>query len=204
MDGADVAGSDDEDDGVQVRVDAKRFKILQAAYNAGRLKVHVDYRPHLRNHSPVYNPWEHLVPLLFLILVSLAILIFEGVLAGTIALVMTAAVYVALIRPFVADRVRTRATALCMYNRRNFNILWDMGGVAITMADRPDLGCTAPADWRIFVRDHVPDVEGRAEAALDGNNPLSPERAEKRRPKPAPAKNQPGAAPAPAPAPDRK
>lgn len=176
--GAIMAGDDD----VKVRLEEKRWTSLKAAFADGRVQVLVDYERHNSGRSPVYNPYEHVVPMLLLVMFSLTLLIFKGVIAGTSALLVAALVYVFAVRPWVAKRIQHRVREAAVDNLHDWNVMWKLGGIAISLAANPRVGCVAPdGDWKTFVRGYVPDPQPGDQVVAEQSNSLSPFDAQKPR-----------------------
>ena len=109
--------------------------------------------------SPVFDPWENTLALLSGFVMALFIMIGVSLIAGVIALVVAVVFYVALGRPYITEQVRRRTIDLILKSPKGLDIMWNYGGLAITRTDHPNIGAMAPeADWRVFIRRHLPDV----------------------------------------------
>jgi len=136
----------------QAAQDYKLHERLAEAYMADRIRIRIDFMRLNRTGSPVFNPWENVVPLLGLLLASLAVMPFNLV-AGTLALIGAMFVYAFLVRPWIANRVRTRTIESMLRNAHNWQLLWSYGGIVVTLADNPRIGVVSPAgNWRSFAR----------------------------------------------------
>ena len=114
--------------------------------------IHVDFNRLNRTGSPVFDPWENVLPLVVLLLISLAIIPFDLV-AGTVALVVAMFAYAFLVRPWVANRLRKRTIENMLRNAHNWQVLWSFGGVVVTLVENPRIGVVSPGgDWRAFAR----------------------------------------------------
>ncbi len=139
--------------------EAAMFDRLRGAYGRKIITVFTD--PYSLNTvgSPVFDPWENTLALLASVIVALFVMIGVGLLAGVIALVVGVIIYVAILRPMITERVRQRAINAMLRSPKALDVLWKFGGVAITRTDHNSIGAMAPdADWRLFVRRHLPDV----------------------------------------------
>lgn len=136
----------------QAAQDYRLHERLSEAYMADRIRIQVDFTRLNRTGSPVFDPWENVLPLLGLLLGSLAIMPFDLV-VGTIALVAVMFVYAFLVRPWIARRVRTRTIENMLRNAHNWQVIWSFGGVVVTLTRNPRIGVVAPAgNWRAFAR----------------------------------------------------
>jgi hypothetical protein len=51
----------------------------------------------------------------------------------------------------VGWRVHRRAITAALNSPQNFQILWNLGGIAIALKDWPEKSCVGPkGDWRVF------------------------------------------------------
>jgi hypothetical protein len=136
----------------QAAQDYKLHERLAEAYMADRIRIQIDFQRLNRTGSPVFNPWENVVPLLGLLLGSLAIMPFNLV-AGTIAMVGAMFFFAFLVRPWVARRLRERTIQAMLKNAHNWQLIWSYGGVVVVLRDNPRIGVVSPAgNWRTFAR----------------------------------------------------
>jgi len=132
--------------------DSRLHECLTEAYMADRIKINIDFNRLNRTGSPVFNPWENVIPLLVLILGSLAVMPFSLV-AGTLVLIGAMFAYAFLVRPWIAQRLRARTIENMLRNAHNWQVIWSLGGVVVTLASNPRIGVVAPAgNWRAFAR----------------------------------------------------
>lgn len=133
---------------------------LRAAHERNLITVYTDFQRLNAPDSPVFNPWEAVGPLLALLLFSLFILLTAGLIAGTVALVLSVMLFAVGIKPWMEHQLRHRAIVSLMRDPRTLTLLWAYGGVGISLADQPRTVCAAPdGNWRNFVRRHLPDTE---------------------------------------------
>lgn len=124
---------------------------LQEAYDEGRLIVHTDFMRLNRTDSPVFSPWMNTVPLLVMLSIALVVLLWVGLLAGTVALIFAVLLYVLAVRPWTAQTVHRRAVALMMRDTASWMRMWAHGGIILQLAADRRVGCIAPdGDWRAF------------------------------------------------------
>jgi hypothetical protein len=132
--------------------DYRLHERLIEAYMADRIRIQMDFNRLNRAGSPVFNPWDNVVPLVALILLSLAVMPFDLV-AGTLVLVGAMFVYAFLVRPWIAQRLRARTIENMLRNAHNWQVIWSVGGIVVTLTANPRVGVVAPAgDWRAFAR----------------------------------------------------
>ncbi|MCF8482981.1 MAG: hypothetical protein K9H25_21360 [Rhodospirillum sp.] len=138
---------------------------IRAAHETGQIHIYTNF-PHLnRGGSPVFSAGDNVAPLLFLILSSV-VLLFVHVILGLVGLVVSVIIYLMVIRPWIANRLRDRTVRKMMANLYNWRQLWAFGGIVITLADNPRVGCTAPdSDWRAMARKFTVDRDPNEQAA---------------------------------------
>jgi hypothetical protein len=136
-------------------------EILKQAHAAGRVVIFSDSRVLARPGSPLYNAIEVFVPPLVLMASSLTLLFAFGIIEWIVALLVVLA-YQFYGAPHVVNwRVHQRAVVAALKNPHNFQVLWDMGGIAIGLKDWPERSCAGPGgDWRAFCGEYltVPDA----------------------------------------------
>ena len=145
--------------------DRALYARLMESYEADRIGIFVDFDRLNHPKSPVWNPWENIAPLLIILASSLAVMFLikpltVGLLAGTGLMVLGVIFYLFLMRPWIAQRLYRRATAAATENLHNWNLLWKMGGLVITLNYMNKTRCVAPdGDWRAFVTRYLPEME---------------------------------------------
>lgn len=142
----------------------KRDRALYArlieSYQADRISIFVDFDRLNHPKSPVWNPWENIGPLLLILIGSLTLVVFVHLLVGTATMVLGLIFYFAVMRPWISQRVYRRAIDAATENLHNWNLLWRMGGLVITLNYMNKTRCVAPdGDWRAFVTRYLPEME---------------------------------------------
>lgn len=178
-----AVADEDREEELKARLEEKRFEALLAACKSGQVQLLVDSHFHNTGKSPAYNAGENLVPLLVLVMFSLTIMLFQGMLIGTGVLVVAMLAYVFGVRPWVTGQVEKRVIMAALEDLKAWRSYWKIGGIAISITGRPDLGVAAPkGDWKAFVQLHVgePQSQTQAAPARPAENVLSPFSAELR------------------------
>ncbi len=143
---------------------------LTAAIRAGKVDLVTDARMLDHSGSPVHSPWDHLAPLLGLMLLALAILLSAGMAFGIVAMFMCAIIHLMGARYYVAWKIQNRTTLFVQYSLAHWMAVWEAGGVAIVVKGSGELPCFAPTgDWRKFVRRLIP-----AEGVQPSAQPVPP------------------------------
>ncbi len=160
------------------RQDQALHEALRIAILAGRVELATDGLHLHKPTSPVYVAWDHLGPLLALMLFSLLVLLFQGLGWGIAAMTVAILVYIFGMRWWVGQQVHRRTLDAMLRNAYNWTLVWEFGGVALIR--RGDaVPCVAPkGDWRAFARRltdlSFPMPDDEDEAAPAAKEPPSP------------------------------
>ncbi|MBL8628266.1 MAG: hypothetical protein JNM81_01465 [Rhodospirillaceae bacterium] len=140
--------------------DRALYARLVESYQADRIGVFVDFDRLNHPKSPIWSPWENVAPLLVLLIGSMTVMFTVDLLLGTAVMVLGVFIYLFLIRPWISQRVYRRAIEAAMDNLHNWNILWRLGGLVITLNYMNKTRCVSPdGDWRAFVTRYLPEME---------------------------------------------
>lgn len=167
----------------------KRDRALYArlieSYQADRIGIFVDFDRLNHPKSPVWDAWENVGPLLMILAMAMAVMFFVNLLLGTAAMVLGVLFYLFIVRPWIAQRLYRRALAAAIDNLHNWNILWKLGGLVITLNYMNKTRCVSPdGDWRAFVTRYLPEMEMEGvEVYNEFNRPREDEEKDTIRPK---------------------
>jgi hypothetical protein len=140
--------------------DRALYARLVESYQADRVGVFVDFDRLNHPRSPIWNAWENTVPLLAMLVASLAVMFAVDLLLGTAVMVLSVFFYLFVIRPWISQRVYRRAIDAAMDNLHNWNILWRLGGLVVTLNYMNKTRCVSPeGDWKAFVTRYLPEME---------------------------------------------
>lgn len=139
---------------------------LRAAVLTKRVHIYTDQRMLDFQGSPVHNGWDHLLPLMVLMVLALVILLATGVALGIVAMTIGALAHLLGIKHFVAWRIRQRTTAYMLESAHHWHQIWQLGGIAIYMPESNEPPCLAPrGDWRKFAQRNLSDDPAAAPEA---------------------------------------
>lgn len=166
------------------RADELTYHALQKAVGADKLRIYLDYGRINRPLSPVYNPWESLLPILVPILVGLFLIVSVGVIFGLLFMIGMIMVYSGLVKKVLYHRViqRTKDYMVCDYE--SCCHLWNFGGIVLVNADNKKSGCVSPdGDWKEFVVRNFSDLmlEPPADNSANVNEENKDEKTKQRR-----------------------
>ena len=75
------------------RADNMTYKALQKAIEQNKLRLYLDYAKINRPGSPIYNPWECLLPILIPLFLGLILILSVGVLFGLLFIIAMTMLY---------------------------------------------------------------------------------------------------------------
>lgn len=130
---------------------------IVGALEKNLITVLINFRTLNTPGSPVFSPWEAIAPLLILLMTSLVVMVFVGIIGGIIALLFALLVYGVMVRPKLIKNMHARATRMILYSPQTFGTLWEFGGIALCLTERPTALVQAPdGSWQAFVRRLLP------------------------------------------------
>lgn len=134
------------------RADELTYHALIKAVEADKLRIYLDYGKINRPLSPVYNPWETLLPILLPILLGLALIFSVGVIFGLLFIIGMILVYSSMVKKKLYQRIIARTKDYMVSGYDNCCGLWNFGGIVLVNADNKKSGCVSPdGDWKEFV-----------------------------------------------------
>jgi hypothetical protein len=153
--------------------EAELHERVRAAVLTRQVEIYTDQRMLDFQGSPVHHAWDHLMPLMLLMLLALVVLLATGVAFGIVAMTLGALAHLLGIKHFVAWRIRRRAITYMLESAAHWNQLWKLGGVALYVPGGTEPPCLAPrGDWRKYVLRNL--VEGVASAAAEPATTAAP------------------------------
>lgn len=150
------------------KADMLIFKALQRAIAEDKIHICLINSKINIPGSPIYNPWENLLPILAPVLVGLILIWVAGILTGII--LMTIGVFLTsnLIRKKIEQRLLARALQTITSDYGSCCELWNFGGLVLVKSDDKQKGCISPeSDWREFVVRYFSDLMVDKKASAD-------------------------------------
>lgn len=148
--------------------EAELHERVRAAVLTRQVEIYTDQRMLDFQGSPVHRAWDHLMPLMVLMLLALVVLLATGVAFGIVAMTLGALAHLLGIKHFVAWRIRSRAIAYMLESAAHWNHLWQLGGVALYVPGGTEPPCLAPrGDWRKYTLRNLAEGVAPAETATD-------------------------------------
>ena len=134
------------------------YKALQTAIKEDKLRLYLDYGKINRPGSPVYDPWENLLPLLVPAILGLLLILAAGVVFGLLFIVAGIMVYSTYFKKKVYLRLISRTKNFITSGYENCQKLWKFGGIVLVNAANKKHGCVSPdGDWKEFVVQNYAD-----------------------------------------------
>lgn len=128
------------------------FKALQKAVAEDKLHICLINSKINVPGSPVYNPWETLLPVLVPVLAGLLLIWLAGILWGLVFMIAGILLSANFVKKEMERRLFERAKAYFCADYESCCALWDFGGVVLVKADDKKQGCLAPeGNWHEFV-----------------------------------------------------
>jgi hypothetical protein len=151
----------------KTREDDQLHERLTAAVKGGRVQVFTDPAALDFHASPVHSPWDHLAPLIVLMLLALLALLAFGIAIGIIAMTVATLAQLFGSKHYVAWMLKRRTLAYMLGNTLRWQAVWHLGGVALVLKGASEPPCLAPkGDWRKFIRRNLGEAETDKAAAL--------------------------------------
>ena len=128
------------------------YKALNKAIENDNLRIYLDYSRINRPTSPVYDPWECLLPILAPLLIGLFFIVMIHIFFGLIVMVAGIFAYTSYFRKKLHRNLINRTKALITRSYRSLEDLWAFGGIVFVNNDKKQIGCVAPdGNWKDFV-----------------------------------------------------
>lgn len=155
---------------VTSRADELTFNALQKAVSDDKIHICLLTSHINRPSSPVYNPWEILLPILVPVLLGLALILTVGPIFGLLFMAALILISTHIIKKKLDTRLLQRTKDYMLSSLDNCQKIWDFGGVVLVNTANKNLGCVSPeGDWKEFVVGNFADlmVEKKEEAPKD-------------------------------------
>lgn len=141
------------------RADELVFHALKKAFAENKIHLCLVESKINRPSSPVYNPWEVLLPILVPVILGLILILAVGPIFGLFFMVAMIMVSSNLVKKKLEQKLFERTKELLLSDYDNFCKLWDFGGIVLVNAENKKLGCIAPdGDWKEFVIKNYADL----------------------------------------------
>ncbi len=134
------------------KADALKYKALKKALEKGDAKILIDTNKLNKPDSPVYNPWEVLLPILAPTLLGLVLILSVGTIFGLLFMATMIFISNTIIRKYLYTNLIKRAKEYMQSSFNNLDTLWQYGGIILVNTKDKKTGCIAPqSSWKDFV-----------------------------------------------------
>ena len=141
------------------REDLMVFQGLQRALVEKKAFVSINFKRLNRFQSPFFNPWENVLPLLFILGMSLFLMIFRNLIIGTVVLMILCVGYAFLMPYFLEPFMQNRVMKRIVPRIEKFLIAWRYGGITLVLTADPRYSCRAPfGNWKQFTQAYFSDL----------------------------------------------
>ena len=134
------------------KADKLTFKALQKAFETEEMQIALINSKINVPSSPVYNPWEVLLPTLIPAVIGLFLIWLVGVIFGLLFMVAGIVLSSNLIKKKMEQRLFERSKAFFLSDYNSCNELWDFGGIVLINSSNKKQCCVSPeGNWKEFV-----------------------------------------------------
>ena len=141
------------------RADEMTFSALKKAIETNKISLCLVESKINRPNSPVYNPWEVLLPILVPVIVGLILIMAAGSIFGLVFMVAAIFITSNLVKKKLEQRLVERCTNFLLSSYSNCNKIWDFGGIVLVNNENKKKGCIAPdGDWKEFIIKNYSDL----------------------------------------------
>lgn len=134
------------------KADTLVFKALQKAVNEEKLNIYLINSKINIPGSPVYNPWECLLPTLVPVLLGLLMIWLVGILLGLAIMIGGIVLSSSFIKKKMEHILYDRAKLFFTKDVQSCNSLWEFGGVVLVKNDDKKQNCLSPeGNWKDFI-----------------------------------------------------
>ena len=134
------------------KADRLTFKALQTAIEKEELQIALISSKINIPSSPVYNPWEVLLPTLIPTVLGLLFITLVGIIFGLLFMIAGIVLSSNIVKKKMEQKLYERTKAYFVSDYNACNELWDFGGVVLINSANKKSCCIAPdGNWKEFV-----------------------------------------------------
>ncbi len=141
------------------RAEEMAYHALKKAVEENKLHLCLVESKINRPNSPVYNPWEVLLPALLPVILGLILILAVGPIFGLVFMIAAIMVSANLVKKKLDTKLLDRTRSYLLSGYDNFCQLWEFGGIVLVNAENKKIGCLAPdGDWKEFAVKNFADL----------------------------------------------
>lgn len=134
------------------KADILKYKAIRTALLEEKAELWINFRLLNNRHSPCFDPWENVLPLVFTAVFSLIIMFSANVMLGMLFLFLGMIGYLKFFPIIMKNVMKQRVLLKLTKNINEFEKLWALKGIVIFDTDNPRAFCRSPeGDWKDFV-----------------------------------------------------
>lgn len=134
------------------KADLLKYKALHRVISQDKTIIYYDYEKLNRTGSPIYSPWENLIPILFPLFIGFGLVFFVGIFISLLVITGSCLLYVYYLRKFIYLKLKERTKIYILSSIDKFQEMWNLGALILVTSDGKNLGCFSPdGDWRDFI-----------------------------------------------------
>ncbi len=134
------------------KADSLKYKALKQAIEIGDAKIALYSNNLNKPNSPIYNPWELLLPILAPTLLGLILILTVGVIVGLLLMAAMIVISNTYVKKHLQTRLVKRAKDYMLSGYENMQNIWAYGTIIIINAADTKNSCIAPdGNWKDFV-----------------------------------------------------
>ena len=148
------------------------YKAFSKALEQNLLHIYLDTGKINRPTSPIYNPWENLLPILIPTLIGLLLIITVSTLFGLAFIIGILLTYNYYFKRLIDKRLVERTKAYITTDFEHCQQLWEYGGIVLAAETNRKLGCISPeGDWKEFIVKNFADfMTDKSEVKTEEND----------------------------------
>lgn len=140
------------------KADLLIYKAFSTALQQNLLRLYLDSSKLNRPNSPVYNPWENLLPILIPMIVGIILIFSVGCFFGLAFIIGMILVYNYYIKRLIDKKLLERTKKYIAIDFQHCQELWNFGGLVMATAENKKVGCISPeGDWKEFIVQNFAD-----------------------------------------------
>ncbi|MCQ2966320.1 MAG: hypothetical protein MJ250_06250 [Alphaproteobacteria bacterium] len=141
------------------RQDQLIFQGLQRAIVENKAFIKINVHQLNKIGSPVFNPWENVLPMLIVVTLAIATMYIVNLTMGMLMLVVLCLIDIIIIPIILEPIITNRLVRRIVPKIEKFLVAWYYGGFKIVLQAEQSYTCTAKIeDWREFATEYFNDL----------------------------------------------
>lgn len=134
------------------KADLLIYKALNKALQEEKIKLYIDFSKINRPGSPIYDPWETLLPILVPSIIGIILILTDNILCGLLFMVGMIIIYINYFKKKIYKEILDKAKHSITQDYESCEKLWNFGGIVFVNSENKKIGCISPeGNWKEFV-----------------------------------------------------